>query len=270
MKTLILFLLTTSLLFLSTGCDELSELCDIQEDDLQFVETFNAQLNQAIFIYQISDKALRSEELRTNFSAIIDSALCTLVNDSILIDFGLGTFCPDGKLRKGSIRMRFEGDYMNSGGTAAIRLFSYSVNEKPYTGDFGLANISIIGGNSTIALNLMSFTTDTNTISGNVNAEWLDGFHTPDSALDDRYQLSGNLNMGSTISSFHLECVVIQPIVIDQACAYLFESGIFTLSLQEENLSEITINFIDGDCENLFQCTFDCNDNLVSFFYPIQ
>ncbi|MDO8899678.1 MAG: hypothetical protein Q7V19_18655, partial [Bacteroidales bacterium] len=214
MKTLKLFLLTISLIFLSISCEELSELCDIQEDDLQFVETFNAQLNQAIFIYQISDKALRSEELRTNFSAIIDSAHCTLVNDSIIIDFGLGTFCPDGKLRKGSIRLHFEGDYMNSGGTAAIRLFSYSINERPYTGDFGLANISSFGGNTVIGLNLMSFTTDTSSISGNVNAEWLDGFHTIDSTMDVRYQLSGNLDMGTTISSFLLKCVVIQPIVI--------------------------------------------------------
>lgn len=228
MKTLTLTLMAISLMFLSTGCEELSELCDIQEDDLQFVETFNTQLNQAIFIYQISDKALRSEELKTNLTAIIDSAVCTLVNDSIIIDYGLGTFSPDGKLRKGSIRMRFEGDYLESGGGASLKLFSYSVNDIPYTGDFGIDNITPSGGNPTIALDMMQFTTDTSYISGNVDAEWLDGFFTFDSIADDRYQLSGNTDLGSTVSSFLLKSTVDQAIIIDHACDVLFESGRLT------------------------------------------
>lgn len=101
-------------------------------------------MNQGIFIYQISDKALRSEELKTNFTAIIDSAVCTLVNDSIITDYGLGTFSPDGKLRKGSIIMSVEGDDQVTGGDVALKLFSYSVNNEDYTGDFGIANTTPI------------------------------------------------------------------------------------------------------------------------------
>jgi hypothetical protein len=265
-----MLLLAISLLFLSTGCDDLYELCDIQEDDLQFVETFNEQLNQGVFIYQISDKALRSEELKTNFAAIIDSAVCTLVNDSIIINYGLGTFSPDGKLRKGSIRMRFEGDYLETGGNAALKLFSYSVNDENYTGDFGISNISTPGGNPTISLDMIDFTRDTSSIAGTVNVEWLSGFFTFDSINDDRYQFNGSLDMGSTVSGFLLNSVVNQSIIIDQACDVLFESGILTLSLAGENASAIIIDFIDGDCDNLFQCTFDCNGNPTSFFYPIK
>lgn len=103
-----------------------------------------------------------------------------------------------------------------------------------------------------------------------MNIEWLAGFYTFDSISDDRYQLSGSLDMGSTVSDFLLKSVVNQAIIIDHACDVLFESGRLTLTLEAENESAIIIDFIDSDCDNLFQCTFDCNGNPTSFFYPIK
>ena len=72
MKRLAIATLSISLLALS-ACEELENLCGISADDLGFTEEYNTHLNAAIYIYQVSDLALRDSTLEATGMAIAAS-----------------------------------------------------------------------------------------------------------------------------------------------------------------------------------------------------
>lgn len=268
MKKISISILSASLLLFS-ACEEIEDLCGISQEDLGFTEDYTHHLNAAMYIYQQADRALRDSTLQATGTSEIDGATCTQTTDSIIVDFGAGTIGHDGKTRRGSYRMAYSGNYLTPGSTASLRLAGYAEGDRNYTGTVNLSNITS-GATPTVAVNVGKLTAGDFELNGTVNAAWLSGFETASETMDDAFELSGALDLLNTSTSDTYNGQIINPLQIATACDYTFEGGQINLTTSLPEFSGLSIDFIDGDCANLFQANVDCSGNSISFYYPIQ
>ena len=268
MKHLSIALLAASVLFIS-GCEELENLCGISSDDLGFTEDYTKQLNAAIYIYQQSDRAMRDSTLKADGTAEIDGATCTRTQDSVVVNFGNGVVGNDGKVRRGSYRIAYSGDYTSAGSSASIKLLNYFEDDVAFTGNVGLNNTSQ-GGTPAIAVNVAKLTSAEKELNGTVSATWLSGFETESLADDDVFELAGSLALEDLNNSNLYTGQITNPLRVAYNCSYTLESGALALTTNIQDFPDITLDFIDGDCSNLFQATIDCEGNSLQFFYPIK
>lgn len=268
MKQLSLAIAAASLLLLG-GCEELENICGVSSEDVGFTEDYTKQLNAAVYIYQQADRALRDSTLLADGTAEIDGAMCTRTQDSIIIDYGNGVSGNDGKIRKGSFRLGYSGNYMNTGSTASMKLQNYYENDVPLSGTFGITNTSQ-GSTPAITFSIDKLTAADKELDGTVSANWISGFETETVLEDDVFEISGAVDLTDQTLSNVYSGQFTTPLRIAYNCPYTFESGVITLSTTVENLSGLSVDFIDGDCANLFQATIDCDGNPLQFYYPIQ
>jgi len=268
MKQISFAFMAAALLLLS-GCEELENLCGISSEDLGFTEDYTRQLNAAVYIYQQTDRALRDSTLQAAGTAEIDGAMCTRTADSIVIDFGNGVVGNDGKERRGSIRLGYSGNYISAGSTASLVLANYYEGDQNLTGTISLANTSQ-GNTPIIALTIDEFTANDKTLDGAISASWLSGFETETQPEDDVFELSGGLDLTDATTTNVFNGLFTSPLRIVNNCPYTFESGVVTLTSTVENLTGLSVDFIDGDCANLFQANVDCDGNPLQFYYPIR
>lgn len=262
-------MLVAALAVAFTSCEELAELCNIQSEDLAIVETYNQHLNEAVFVYQIIDKALRDSDLSANDSATIDGVYMTTSNDSIIIDFGNGTICSDNKVRKGKILAYEPADYMIAGSQASALLSDYYVNNKAYTGNLTLTNSTTNPNNPEVSLGVTNFASADESLNVNLTSNWLTGFETINDHQDDSYSLSGAVMM-TAAGSAELAGTITTPLLINQSCPYLFEEGVIEVVPSGLTIPQVELDFLEGDCDNLFKITIDCSGNNLSFTYPIR
>lgn len=252
-----------------SGCEELENLCGINQEDLGFAEDYNRHLNAAIYIYEQTDRALRDSVLEVDGFAEIDGAQCTRTPDSIFVDFGNGTIGTDGKTRYGSYRIAYSGDYTTPGSSAALVLKNYLEGDQAYEGGIGLTNTTS-GTNPVIEVAVNNITVDSLQLAGNMGAEWLTGFETETAPDDDSFQLTGGLTLTNTNSSDDFVGTITNPLLIEVSCAYTFVSGAVELVPSNPDFPQLSMDFIDGDCANLFTVFLDCEGNQISFSYPIK
>ena len=265
-----LSIITLTVLALSfTGCEELENLCGIGADDLGFAEDYNTHLNAAIYIYQQADRALRDSTLKATGTAEIDGANCTRTVDSLIVDFGNGSIGNDGRTRYGSYRMAYTGDYMMPGSSASLKLMNYRENDQAYEGSLALSNTTS-GTNPVVQVNVTEITVDTLSLSGQMAAEWLAGFETETDPADDSFQLTGGLTLANTSSNETFAGNIQSPLLIEYSCDYTFVSGVVDLVPSSPDYPQLSMDFIPGDCANLFTATLDCEGNQLKFSYPIK
>lgn len=266
-KLAIVTLVATGLAF--SGCETLENLCGINAEDLGFAEDYTKQLNAAIYIYQQSDRALRDSTLRANGSAELDGAMCTRTADSIIVNYGNGTACADGKIRRGSFRIGYSGDYMLSGSTANLVLNNYFEEDAAYTGGIALQNITS-SSEPSINVDVLNIASADLRLAGAITAVWSSGFESQDNSLDDEYALSGGLDLTNTTSTDVFNGVINSPLLISAACEYTFVAGNISLTSTNADFPAVGIDFIPGDCSNLFTAQVDCEGNALTFSYPIK
>jgi len=269
MRKTTLAIIAASFLVLS-GCETLEELCGFSADDLGFTEDYNRHLNAGVYIYQQSDRALRDADLKANNTAIIDGANVTLTTDSIIVDYGLGTIGEDGRERKGSIRIGYSGDYLVAGGTANIRLQNYFENDMPYEANVQLTNTTPSGTTMPqYGIDITSLKLDSLNLVGNLTADWIGGYATSD-FNDDDFSLGGNATLTNLNTNVDFVGTIINPLNISTSCDYTFVSGILQLVPSVEGYPIAEVDFIDGDCANLFNATIDCNGSSISSTFTIK
>lgn len=254
------------------SCEELENLCNIQEANLQTGEVFVTSLNHMIDVYKRVDEANKNPNVSTTSSALIDGAQCEIVGDSLLIDFGAGDVtCADGKLRRGSIRVRLLNDYNLPTGEVNAIFSNYHVDGMQITGKFDARN------DGPIAAPQFSITTDKfnvgdeSTVDYSIDATWTQGFASAD-PTDDIFDVSGNVSGEDKANSKDFTASVVEPLHYVAACKDYLEKGIMDLQLiGDTTVSGFQVDFIEADgCNNLFQASVDCQGSPISFTYPMN
>lgn len=269
MKRFAIVTLSISLLAI-TACEELENLCGISADDLGFTEEYNKHLNAAIYIYQVSDLALRDSTLEATGMSQIDGANCTRTPDSLIVDFGNGIVGSDGKTRYGSYRMGTMGNYRDPGSNTAIKLHMYREGDQQYQGMVSLENVTT-GTSPEINITVTNMAVDSLSLGGQVLATWLNGFETETDPTDDAFELTGGLTLSNTNNAETFTGTVTSPLHIEYSCDYTFVGGMLDLvPSNTDKYPQLSMDFIAGDCANLFTATLDCDGNNLSFSYPIQ
>ena len=267
MRKLVIGILSITLLA-TTGCEELEDLCGISADDLGFTEDYTNHLNAAIYIYEMSDLALRDSTLKADGSAVINGAQCTRTPDSLIIDFGNGV-SDGGVTRYGSYRMAYNGEYTDPGSSTSLKLHNFREGDQQYEGMISMSNITS-GTNPEIQINVAELVADSLRLNGMITAEWLTGFDTETNPADDSFELTGGQTLTNTNSQDNFAGTITSPLRIEYSCQYTFVGGMVDLVPSNAKYPQLSMDFIDGDCANLFNATLDCDGNALSFSFPIQ
>lgn len=266
-KTILLTLIAAGMAF--SACDTLESVCGIKSEELGFAEDYSKHLSAAVYIYQQADRALRDSTLQAEGTATIDGAICTRDADSIIVNYGNGTACSDGRIRKGSFRMAYLGDYMVPGSSASLTLKDYFDGDEPYTGALAMQNITA-GAEPTINIDVLSLTSADFKLDGSIGAAWQTGFETDDDDTDDQFELSGGLTMLNTMTTDLFTGTINSPLIISASCEYSFVSGNISLTSSNPEFPALGMDFIPGDCANLFTAQVDCQGNALTFSFPIK
>lgn len=266
-KTIFITLFAAGMAF--SGCETLENLCGINAEDLGFAEDYSKHLGAAVYIYQQSDRALRDSTLKAEGMATIDGAACTRDADSIIIDYGNGTACSDGKIRKGSFRIAYSGDYMIPGSFASLTLKNYAEGDIQYTGAVAMQNVTT-STEPTIDLDILGLASADFKLDGSVGATWQTGFETTEDDADDQFALSGGLDMLNTLTTDLFTGTINSPLIISSSCDFTFVSGNVSLTSSNPDFPALGMDFIPGDCANLFIAQVDCQGNALTFSFPIK
>lgn len=254
-----------------SSCSEEFNLCGYTEDDLEMAEGFEQTTSHFINIVSKVDRAMRNNDLQVNGSAIIDGADVTRSNDTISFDYGTtNVSCADGKLRRGKLVGYITGNYFQQGGSIALAMENYFVENTPITGNMILSNTGV-NSNSNYIINLSTsnFAIDTMyDYNVNYSLEWLSGYATRDTISDDVFTLSGigsgNDNIDTTVFSISFT----DPMMFDRGCQYGLSKGIVELNITSPSKDPMlmSVDFKDNDgCNNVAEYSLDCDGTSVSF-----
>lgn len=165
--------------------------------------------------------------------------------------------------------MAYSGEYTDPGSSASLKLHNFREGDQQYEGMVSLNNITT-GSNTEIQITVTELTVDTLSLGGTVTAEWLAGFETQSDPSDDRFELTGGQTLTNKSSNDTFTGTITSPLVIEYSCQYTFEGGMVDLVPSNAKYPQLSMDFIDGDCANLFNATLDCDGNALSFSFPIQ
>lgn len=254
------------------SCEQLENLCNIQESDLKTGDVFVKSLNHMIDVYKRVDEANKNPIVKGGAQDVIDGATCEIMGDSLIIDFGSGdVVCADGRLRRGSIRVRLVNDYMLPTGEANAILSNYHVDGTRITGNFDARNDGPAADPKFVITTTMFNVGDESTVNYAVDANWMQGFSTVD-ATDDIFDVTGNVTGEDNANSKDFTASVIEPLHYVAACPDYIERGIMDVQLiGDTTVSGFAVDFIEADgCNNLFQVSVDCEGSPISFTYPMN
>lgn len=268
MKKVILTTVISATLLLS-GCEELEQICGYSSDDLGFSQDYTRHFDAATYIYQQTDRALRDPDLAVGVPKEIDGAMCTRTADSLTIDYSNGAVGADGITRSGAIKMAIFEDYLTANGAAYVSLEAYKQANISYEGGFSLTNTTT-SSTPQITFAITEFATDSAALNANLTIDWMSGFTTQGNVLDDIFDISGTAVLTSKSTNNTFTGTLQTPVKIDASCPYTFVSGVIELIPSQQNLPQVSVDFIDGNCDNLFQSKIKCEGNEFSFSYPIK
>ncbi len=273
MKKTIFYLALSGIALTSlNSCDDLENLCNLSEADLGTGEVFVTSLNQMIDIYTRVDNVSKDSVLNATNTNTIDGAFCTLVGDSLIIDFGVSdVLTADGKLRKGSIRTKLTGNYTTVGGKLNAKLSTYFVDGVQIKGTVNAENKGP-AANPDFAVSVTEFEVgEDSKVNYTLGMLWQGGFVSP-VMTDDVFEVSGTIAGDDNKNAKQFTATFTEPLRYVNACQYFLESGVIDITLTgDTTVAGFEVDFIGGDgCNNLFKATVECQGSPISFTYPFN
>lgn len=175
----------------------------------------------------------------------------------MLINYGNGTLCADGKLRAGKLRITFTGRYRDAGTVITITPDSFYQNFNKLEGTKTITNNGRNSRNNlyyTIEVNNAKLTTvdgKIRTWTSTRNREWIGGENTK-AFNDDVYQITGIAN-GVSSNNVAFTVNILQPLQIDFSCQYRVTAG--EVEIKPAAKLKRTINYGSGSCDNNYTVT---------------
>ncbi|MCW3078118.1 MAG: hypothetical protein JWO32_2727 [Bacteroidetes bacterium] len=218
-----------------------------------------------------SFKASGSTGILSSCASIQFDTLVNVNADTITVNFGNSNcLCNDGRYRRGSLVIVYNGRYRDSLTTVFISPKNYFVNDNGVSGSKTVKNL---GHNSQGHLvydisETISIVKADNSGSIVLNAlrkrEWVSGENTV-SWLDDKYSITGSAT-GSNANGRNFTSVITKPLIRDMsiACRKHFISGI--MQHTPVNKPTRTIDFGDETCDN--KATVTINNKVYEITLP--
>jgi hypothetical protein len=170
----------------------------------------------------------------------------------MVIDYGSGTLCVDGKLRAGRLLVGFTGRYRDAGTVITIIPDSFYQNGNKLEGFKTITNNGRNSRNNlnyTIEVKNAKLTTvdgKTRTWTSTRNREWIGGENTK-AFNDDVYQITGTA-YGTSSNRVNFAVDILQPLQVDFSCQYRITAG----EVEVKPIYKLTrtINYGSGTCDN--------------------
>ncbi|GAB5557483.1 MAG: hypothetical protein SchgKO_16960 [Schleiferiaceae bacterium] len=247
-----------------TSCEELENVCGIDDDDFAIGESYVEATGGFIDIVNRVDVALRDSTLQTTGMNNIDGANCTLTSDSLFIDFGSTNVNTSNGNRRGRIKAGISGDYFTAGSSVGIMTEDFYYNDVQLAGDVSITNTT--GSAYELACINMGVGTEID-FTTTLTLSWTAGFATMYDLDDDSYTLSGMSSGTSTMSNNAFNATINPALSYDRTCQYGVTEGVASLTLTGDSIStaNLGVDFLSNDaCNNLFKITADCDGNNIS------
>ena len=269
MRNFIVFMFSVLLVGLVTSCQNTptpvsGPAITIAEDEVLYLKSadaFGEDITAASYGGHLASGDFKSGFVRFfPYKNFPDCAVVTVSGEDfpkeIVIDYGDECLTRNGVLISGKIFITISDRMINPGAEYSV------VYEDVYFNEKGIEKASTIRnegqndeGNWIISHNIASSVNygDTLIIARDFSGqkEWLNGFLTPE-FTDNRFFRTG----GGTITvnnDLVFERTIIEPLYIDRACRFIL-SGVVEISRNDEVM---TIDFGDGDCDNIAVVTKD-------------
>lgn len=253
--------------FMITGCKKK------EADDTDSATAADNAYAEATFndIGNIADEAGQNGNV-SNYKAVENTNLlgvCATVTfsfsnkadqDTIVVDFGAGCVCNDGRTRKGQIIVYYSGKFKSPGSTHTITFNNYYVDNNKVDGTKTVTNNGKDGNgnmnwsvsvNGTITLAAGGVITWTS----NRTTTLLLGWNTADSTITwakSKWSVTGNAN-GTSAKGVDYTATITSPVVRDLTCTNIgrrhFTQGV--VDIARTGKKPCTIDFGDGTCDNI-------------------
>lgn len=261
-RTIWMPLAAAALMF--TACEELENICGIDDDDFAIGESYVEATGGFIDIVNRVDVALRDSTLQATGINNIDGANCVLTSDSLTIDFGTTNVNTSNGNRRGKIKAGITGDYFTSGSSVGIATEDYYYNDVQLAGSISLDNI----GNNTLELACVNMGVGPEvSFSTTFTMAWTAGYATQYDLSDDAYTLAGFSSATTTANNNAFTASINPAFSYDRTCQYGVVEGVAALTLTGDSISttNLGVDFLTNDgCNNLFKISADCDGNNVS------
>jgi hypothetical protein len=231
------------------------------QDDAYAENTFDNITSITDEAYSLSSTNFKSTEGRIFLSSCVTVTLDTTVFPRVLtIDFG-DTNClgKDGRYRRGKILVSFTGRYYRPGTIITTTFDNFYVNDNQIEGTKVVTNNGLNDQRHlswTISVNgIITLANGNGTISwkSQRTREWTEGRATPHNRWDDVFLITGQAS-GQRANGLTWTHKITKPLEVKLACRFIV-SG--TVQIKPEGKLLRTLDFGDGECDNLATVTVD-------------
>lgn len=260
---LILFLV---MVFFQVSCE--------REDTGEFVERAEVASEylrvemDALRLFALFHKVIHDTALMNRDTAFIDSALVTMVHDTVTglrqytIDFGSGQAGPDWKIRSGKIQASLNGDFDMPSSTFAADLDQYMFEDFEAGGEIVYMNTGETNDENpvfylNVSLVYYQNNAQTTTLETEKNVLWTEGADEPENWQAHQFLISGDsyseyINTAVVNSrEAEMEVSFTEDMVVVLLCPTLVKSAEIIIQLNYKQLTKpVTGTFIDSDIDN--------------------
>jgi hypothetical protein len=265
-----LFVLFPLVLF--SACSQTSNggLTDVDDNggyasDASRIEWAN---NDVISLADAAGEVYNSAYMRTTHTTL--GTCATVATDTIstphtlIIRFGTqDCACLDGRNRKGSIIISYNGEYSDSGQVHTITFDNYNINDNQLTGTIETIRVdtTVVTGhwyydvlvNDSMNISQSPLNSQYVVWSGSLVRKWVSGITTGDRS-DDAFSISGSATL-TRANGHQFTFNMSSPIQFAMNCNYA-ESGIITVNGYEGSR---VLNYGSGNCDALAQVNIGAN-----------
>lgn len=258
-KPLFYALMAASLAF--AGCDTTDQVTGDEETqsaaDNSFADSEFSRMTSSVDIQARLDPDLAGKTAKSVFCPNAD-VIGTNNGDgtySLVLDFGAGCNCVDGRTRYGKLTTNITGKWSATGTTATITPTDYKVKGLDGT----LYSVSF---NKTITVNQLNgagnynYTTDvrnaiftstkgTASWEAQHTTEWIGGQSTLFDATDNVYSITG-AGQGNASNNVNYTVNITKPLIVKANCSYITEG---VIEVKPDGRQTRTIDYGNGSCD---------------------
>ena len=260
-------------LLLSAGCKKNNEAAAPATEDLASAQDAGQGDEESATLTDLVDAAAPQDATVSGSASVADagdlarllSGCCTRTYDAatrtLTLDFGpTNCLCPDGRYRRGAIKVVFSGPYRQAGAVVTITHLSYFVNDNQHLGTHIITSLG--GGSFDLSVQNASiiYATNGETTSWSSQRRYTRtaGFGTA-SILDDAYSITGSLT-GTNRRKVSYTATIQQPLVkrFTLGCARHFVSG--TVQIANSGGRSLLLNYDPtgtAACDNVASVTLN-------------
>jgi len=164
---------------------------------------------------------------------------------TLVIDFGTGCACADGRFRSGQIIVRFTTDVNRRIAGAVVRRRNYFVNYNQHTATRTFTDLG--GGAFTVAVDSASIIRPNNGGTHSWTANWTFTPTANNSATVHEYSVTG-ASAGTNRKGVAYTTTIQKPLIRTSACSKYFTAG--TVSIVNDKGRTLLLDYGNGACDN--------------------